>query len=234
MRQYELFDGIKGISPESLAEYFNSGSRIPVRMILTHNRVSMVSVKFGPNHIDLRLHEAFLEAPQEVLAGLRKYLRTRRKSAWAPVAAFAQVIEPEERVKPVDALRKKGHVYDLGVIYRYINKKFFNGRVNCSVGWGRQRSSSKRRRRSGRSIRFGSWSPSSRTIRIHPLLDDERVPAVFIDYIMFHEMLHAVVPSHHSGGRRYDHPETFKRLERTFPDLSRMKQIAKHLLKILL
>ncbi len=72
-----------------------------------------------------------------------------------------------------------------------------------------------------------------RTIRIHPLLDDSRVPRTFVEYIVFHEMLHAVVPSDRSSGRRYDHPEAFRVLERSFPNLPEMKVLASELLRML-
>jgi len=232
VKQYELFE--RGVESDAavLSDYLNDGARVPVRVAFTRNRVSMASVRFGHDSTDVRLHEAFLSAPKEVPAALRKYLNSRRRNAWSVVAAFARTIDAGsvDHAKRESDLRRVGRVYDLSAISRDINARFFNGRVKCSVGWGRRRPA-KRRGKRGSSIRFGSWSPSTRTIRIHPLLDDERVPRDFVEYIVFHEMLHVVVPSHRSGGRRYDHSASFRTLEKTFPDLPGMKRVARKLVE---
>jgi len=229
--QRDLFEIAAGRTLESLAAYLNDGARIAVGVTLTRNRVSMASVRFRDRRIDVRLHQAYLAAPDEIHKALRLYLRTRRRTAWDAVAAFAQSIEvpAKELTRTARRVRSAGAVYDLSEIYREVNARYFSGRVRCVVGWGRQRPQGARRRRS-RSIRFGSWSASTRTVRVHPLLDDVRVPRKFVEYIVFHEMLHAVVPSQRSGGRRYDHPAEFRTLEGTFPELDAMKRLAKELL----
>lgn len=229
--QRDLFEMAAGRTLESLVAYLNEGARIPVGVTLTRNRVSMASVRFRDRRTDVRLHQAYLAAPDEIHKALRLYLRTHRRTAWDVVAAFAQTIEmPARELTPtVRRLRSSGAIYDLNEIYRKVNAQYFSGRVKCVVGWGRQRPQGTRRRRS-RSIRFGSWAASTRTVRVHPLLDDVRVPRRFVEYIVFHEMLHAVVPSQRSGGRRYDHPAEFRALEGMFPGLDEMKRLAKELL----
>ena len=89
---------------------------------------------------------------------------------------------------PARPLKTRGEVYDLKVLFDAVNTEFFSGQVRCRIGWGRDRTPGRRSRRS-KSIRYGSWSPSTQTIRIHPRLDDARVPAEFMRYIVFHEMM---------------------------------------------
>jgi hypothetical protein len=59
------------------------------------------------------------------------------------------------------------------------------------------------------------------------------VPEEFVRYIIFHEMLHAVVPSVRRNGQRRDHHATFRVLERRFPGLARMKKLSAELLDML-
>ena len=46
-----------------------------------------------------------------------------------------------------------------------------------------------------RSIKLGSYSATERLIRVHPALDRPWVPRYFVSYIVYHEMLHHVIPS---------------------------------------
>ena len=61
-------------------------------------------------------------------------------------------------------------------------------------------------------------------IRIHPLLDREMVPQWFLEYVMYHEMLHAMVPDRiDNSGRRVIHHEEFYERERQFHWFRRAK-----------
>ena len=62
---------------------------------------------------------------------------------------------------------------------------------------------------------------------MNPLLDTSLVPRVFMEYIVFHEMLHAIVPSTQSNGRCAHHPPAFRRLEAQFPGIERMRRLCR-------
>ena len=236
-------------SDSELADALKDGVLGTLQLHLTRNRVSMASVRFySRGRVVLRLHEAFRAAPDEVIGALGAYMQTRRREDWAVVAAFARTIQAERRAPVrVPKLETKGRVWDLDVIAEEVNRTFFEGRVQCRVGWGRGRPQHQslrhgagqgaaatgwlKVRRAGRSIRYGSWDVATRTVRIHPLLDDVRVPQEFVRYIVFHEMLHAEVPEVRHRGRRYVHSAQFRLLERRFPELKRMGVLARELLE---
>lgn len=230
--QGDLFASSAKATVESLRRFLAEEGCSRVDLTLTRNRVSMATIQFVANaHVRVRLHEHFLVAPTEIWDALALYIRTRSKRAWDVVGEYARGIDTssEKHEKKQIKLKQKGRLYDLGKIAKEINQRFFNGQVKYRIGWGNARPISNRTNKS-RSIRYGSWSRTTGTIRIHPLLDDERVPLKFIEYIVFHEMLHAVVPSVHTEGRRYDHPENFRKLEKTFPDIAQMRLLARKLL----
>ncbi len=122
------------------------------------------------------------------------------------------------------SLKTQGRIYDLAAMFEAVNRRYFNGTVLCSIGWGR-RGKAKRGARS-RMIRFGSYSRLENVIRINPVLDSESVPAEFVEYIMFHEMLHAVMPSVERGMKRLHHHRAYRLLERRFPDHARLQKMA--------
>ncbi len=231
--------GESGLSEQAIVALLNEPARRawparPVRVTLTRNRISMISVRVpahGPAHV--RMHEAFRHAPRDVLLALRRYIRTRQRAAWREVGAYARsiAVAPTAAV-PAPTGSAKGSAYDLEKIRREVNRSFFSGRVSCAIEWGRQQNGRRTRRRFA--LDFGSWHASRRLIRIHPLLDDPGVPEAFVRYIVFHEMLHAVVPPLRSGERVLAHPPQFRALERGYPDFKTMRAMTREILNAML
>jgi hypothetical protein len=231
--QYELFDLSPSLSATEFETFLNEGGSRAVELKVTRNRVSMVTVEFFPDgSTKVRMHEGFLNAPAEILTTLRRYIRSRSREAWMTVSEYAKSIQSNTTPTGSSALRAAGKVYDLKIIFDSVNNECFGGKVSCTIGWGRGRPRGKKGRRS-KSIRYGSWDPTTSAIRIHPLLDDIRVPSEFVRYIIFHEMLHTIVPEERVNGRRYDHPPQFRALERAFPNIKEIHRLAKELLDVL-
>ncbi len=212
------------------------GSR--VALTLTRNRVRLLSVRFAtPDGVRLRVCQEWLTAPDAAVEALGLYLRTRAPGAWRQVLAHTHALSPVAVARPRGASpagEPRGRVWDLVALRDTVNRDFFQGRVTCAIRWGRRPSPPPRGRRPRvrRSIRFGSWDAASRTIRIHPWLDDPRVPSAFMHYLVFHEMLHAVVPVNFRDGRRQVHSSAFRALERAYPDLPRMRRLGRELLRL--
>ena len=107
----------------------------------------------------------------------------------------------------------EGRYFDLRAVFDKINARYFRNRLrNYSIAWGRRR-----RERPESCIVFGSIQEEDRMIRIHPLLDRQFVPQWYLEYVIFHEMLHAFVPDRYdSAGRRIVHHPGFVQRERRF------------------
>ena len=110
-------------------------------------------------------------------------------------------------------LQHEGQHFDLRRIFNDLNERYFRGRLrNYKVMWGRRR-----KHRPRDYFVFGSIQEEDRVIRINPLLDQPWVPSWFLRYVLYHEMLHSVVPDEPlAGGRRRVHTEEFNRRERKF------------------
>jgi hypothetical protein len=118
-------------------------------------------------------------------------------------------------------LQHEGRHFDLRPIFERLNEQYFRGRLRgYKVTWGRRR-----RHRPREHFIFGTIQEEDRVIRINPALDQPFVPAWFLRYIVYHEMLHSVVPDKTlSGGRRRVHTEEFNRRERQFPGYLRARR----------
>jgi len=185
-----------------------------VRLAVTDNRSTMVSFRRTTSGLQLRLHHMFLDAPAHVVEALADYAGRGRHKAGAVLDAYIR--ERDGRIRRArgtrERLQPRGRCYDLRDVYARVNAAHFGGAIQASIGWGRTPA---RRRR--RTIRLGVYEHASREIRIHPALDDPRVPAYFVEFVVFHEMLHQLFPSPPGAGRRLHHPRAFRERERTFP-----------------
>jgi hypothetical protein len=117
---------------------------------------------------------------------------------------------------PPPGLQPRGECHDLRVIADVINYAYFDGECPVHITWG----SDGARRGGGRrrSILFGTYSSRDHLVRVHPRLDREDIPAFFVEYIVYHEMLHKMVPPvMMPSGRRLVHSREFRRRERLFP-----------------
>jgi len=118
-------------------------------------------------------------------------------------------------------LRHEGKYFDLRRIFDRLNERYFRGRLrDYQVMWGRRR-----KHRPRDYFVFGTIQEEDRIIRINPLLDQPFVPLWFLQYVLYHEMLHSVVPDEIAGkGRRRVHTEEFNRRERKFSSYRRARR----------
>jgi hypothetical protein len=109
-------------------------------------------------------------------------------------------------------LPNRGRYHDLDAILDDLRARFFPDCPAVRICWGRWSG-----RARPRSIRFGAYLPGARLIRIHPALDQAFVPRYFVEFIVYHELLHHVLPPVRINGRDRVHSPKFRQRERDFP-----------------
>jgi hypothetical protein len=114
----------------------------------------------------------------------------------------------------------QGERYNLEEIVESLNVRHFDGLLGRpQLGWSR-----------GISRRMlGHFDPSHNAIVISRIFDRAEVPALALEYVMFHEMLHLRYPVEHSGTRRCVHTREFKAEEKKFPRFQEAKELLKKL-----
>ena len=118
-------------------------------------------------------------------------------------------------------LEQEGRHFDLRAIFDRLNAHYFRARLRgYKVVWGRRR-----KRRARDFFVFGTIQEEDRVIRINPRLDQAWVPLWFLQYVLYHEMLHAVVPDKVGpSGRRRVHTDEFNRREQEFRGYQRARR----------
>lgn len=110
--------------------------------------------------------------------------------------------------------RSKGRFHNLQEILDVLNTRHFGGRIKASIKWT---SRSKRPRRKHKSIKYGCYVVEDKCIRINRALDRAFVPRFFLEYIVFHEMLHEHLPPRQKNGRTSFHFAEYVKAEQAFP-----------------
>ncbi|MFZ5472173.1 MAG: hypothetical protein ACOZIN_22305 [Myxococcota bacterium] len=219
------------VKAEYLAHRLSRELGLPVRLSVTDNRSTMVSFRRAPSTLRLRVHHMFLDAPERVVRAIADYAGRGRHGAGPVLDDFIRgrqpLIRQDGRRDP--DLNPRGRCFDLGAIFERVNRQHFQGGIQAKIGWGRM--PFKRRRKS---IRLGVYDHQTREIRIHPALDRPEVPAFFVEFIVFHEMLHQLFPSSGRSERKVHHPRAFRDREKAFPFYEAAIRWEKQNLRVLL
>ena len=181
-------------------------------LVITDNTTSMLSFREKKDCVALRLHKMFLMADSETLDEIACYITGSRKKT-PLITEFISENTHRLRQRPFKKIRcrTKGAHYNLLDMYNGINHEYFNGKVSAAITWG-----SRGPRKAARNRTLGSYSTYGNVIRINPILDNRRVPRYFVEFIVYHEMLHADMGIEKNGSRRSVHSKDFKRRERMF------------------
>ncbi len=111
------------------------------------------------------------------------------------------------------SVRAQGKCYDLQAIFERLNMEYFDSRLTSVISWGTGTS-----RKAVRKRTLGSYCNHTNIIRINPVLDKKTVPVYYIEFVVYHEMLHAAICIREKDGRRSVHSRAFRERERLFKD----------------
>ncbi len=193
----------------------------PVRLHDTDNRATMVSFRRAREGLTPRVHHMFLGAPRNVVKALADYAGRGAREAGTVIDRYVRDNSDAIRAGAAEQrnlrLDPRGAVWNLKEMYDRLNAMEFDNRIRARIGWGRAAATGRRRR----PIRMGVYDHLTRTIRIHPALDRPEVPEYFVEYIVFHEMLHQAIPCKEEGGRRQHHTKEFREREKQYRNYDR-------------
>ena len=216
-------------SPAQLQQELARRSGRQVQLFLTKNRKRMVSARNRGGVVEVRLQRIFLDSDPEVLDEIASLLsggKTDRKALRRFIdEQFRGDGEAAARPRELGADRVSHEHHDIEAYARHLNATYLGGRSAAKVVWGRRST-----RRSRRSIRFACYDPERNLVIMNRKLDTDRIPAYFVEYVLFHEMLHEVLGiGERKDGRRDIHGSLFKLMESTFPDYEKAQRFEKEL-----
>jgi hypothetical protein len=202
----------------------NLEQMMPCKVIWHENKTRYLSVKKIGGIFHLKLHKLFQNAPTPVFEAILDFVQKNDPAARGILRQMVHLHFSKNKEEP-SPLNSMGKVYDLQEIFDRTNASF--KLKGITIGW------SKRLFRGRfRSITFGCFDTTCRQIRINPILDSLEVPLYFIEFIVYHELLHALLPPKVNGeGRCSIHSKQFQEEERKFPHYEQAKKWAKNFIQ---
>jgi hypothetical protein len=194
---------------QSLKRFLEHESKRNISLVITDNSTSMLSVRKKGNSLMMRLHRIFLSAGREVLNEMVEFIKDSRMKT----PCIRNFINQNKHVLKIKPLRKvimrtEGRYCDLLTMFNSLNGEYFMGKISASITWGKGGPRHRARKRT-----LGSYNIHNNMIRINPLLDNRRVPQYFLEFVVYHEMLHADMGVAVNGTRRTVHSKEFRRRE---------------------
>jgi hypothetical protein len=180
-------------------------------VVLTDNGSTMISVRKKTAGMTVRLQRMFLHASQDVIDEVALFIRGKTRKTPLLQRFIRENCSGLKRRHRRTQLKASGRYHDLRAYYESVNSEYFGGRVQAGITWGVRSPRYGARRRT-----LGSFSSTSKIIRINPVLDRRNVPSYFVRFIVYHEMLHADIGVERNGGRRVVHAAEFRRREKLF------------------
>ena len=200
---------------------------------LGRNRgIPLVDVRFYPyaglrhtirvrsGQVYVRLSDLIKDCPPEVMRSLAFVLVARLLGKKVPAVherVYRDYSLTPEVMRSSDIARRhrgrkmissaQGNVYDLEKLFSKLNRRYFDsGLQKPTLTWSQRKT---------RSI-LGHHDRVYETITISKSLDSVQVPDWFVEFILYHEMLHIKHAARMINGRRYYHTSAFRLDERRF------------------
>lgn len=197
-----------------------------VDVIFTDNKSTMISQKRSYGRLKVRLHKMFRLADDYWLKILALFLLNKdTENTNKELDRFIKLNKSEIRQhKPgTQKLVTDGKHYNLSYVLEKVQKRYFDGQGEVAIGWAKKVKKRSRRTRS-RSRALATYNYQTKTIKVSPVLDSPKVPEYVMDWVVYHEMLHHVLPIQESNGRRFYHTSRFRALERAFAEYDKAKK----------
>jgi len=179
------------------------------------------TIRLRAGRVYVRVSDIFSDAPMNVHRALAFILvsklqrkrapevheRVYRDFAFSPQVQRAADLARRRRGRKIVSSARGLH-YDLDRMFDRLNRRHFDGELEKpTLTWSQRRT---------RRI-LGHHDPVYDTIVISKTLDAADVPEWFVEYILFHEMLHIKHPARLIKGRRFYHTRAFRTEEERYP-----------------
>lgn len=218
----------------ALQEILSALTKKQIDLIINDNRSTMVSIlERQRKYARVSVHRMFLDAPTDVIYAIVDMVQNKRdKNSNFVLQKFingqTDHYEYMHRLKKV-TLETKGQVHDLEPLFQKVNRHYFTSPLNLSITWF-----GKPQKKNKRQISFGLYHHATKLVKINRVLDQINVPDFFVEYIIYHEMLHEIYrPQPTENGFIRIHTKEFKENEKRFEYYKEAKAFEEEFKKIL-
>ncbi len=192
----------------------NQKSAQPLTRVQLYNSATLYRVVSTPKSRQITIHQGFCGAPEAILkllaaeicgdkkAETRKILQDyARSETFRATSLQAHAVPAKARTFT------RGKYHDLETLFEKVNQAYFAGAVRLpAIAWSPRKT--KRR--------FGSYHFEKDQILISKTLDQRKVPAFVVEFVLYHELLHRLLGFKKTEKQKIAHTGEFRKREREF------------------
>jgi len=214
----------------NIKETLEKSSNLKVLLKIKDYKSTFISVLKTRSCLKISLHKLFVDSPEDIKKAVISYCLKRDKQSHMMIKTYAykyfEKADYTHRLE-IKKLKTNGVNFDLIQILDNLNLIYFKNLLNLSITWFE-----KPKYKKFRHVTYGSFDKSLKLVRINGVLDNSNFPFYFINYIVYHEMLHAMYPETISeNGKRRIHTPFFKKKEQEFAYYKEAREFEKKFLK---
>ena len=228
MPHWEQLDFDSHVVKDSLSEIFEDAFRTVVRKGPTRlSRQSFIRTRgfhrlfvFENGCVYARVSDILRNSPRKVLFSLacilvaklyRKKASSEHERAYREFASLSSVVSAAENSRKSRGYKittsPQGTHYNLDQVFGDLNVRYFNDSlIKPTLSWSQTETART----------LGHHDHVHDTIVISKSLDSTKIPRWVLEYVVFHEMLHARYPPRVSAGRTSYHGREFRAAEKQF------------------
>ncbi len=177
------------------------------------------TVEWNGIRIKVKVSRLFSDAPVHILEIIallllsRVYKKKIDGQTRSTYSAYSKQLNYKRQTRKIN-YEPGGKHYNLSLIYQRLNIMYFNCDLQITnIGWSKKNSYT----------RLGFFDKSRNLIVISKIFDSPLVTLRVLQYLMYHEMLHARFPEKTVNNRRRIHTSQFRAEERKFPDFDEIQ-----------
>ncbi len=199
------------ISSREVKEIFHQKLKKEVHLVWNNNKYQWIKIlAVESQKMKISLHHIFRYSGKMLIKKIAQKI-SQHKGCEETTITLKQ---SRPRSTPSQKYTTTGIHYDLLQIYQNINQRYFDNRVDLTITWF---GNAQRKAKWHRTL--GYYDGERKVIKVHRLLDDPFFPPFYLDFIVYHEMLHHVYPPFYSKSGRYlTHHKRFKEQEKNFQE----------------
>lgn len=220
--------------PDSLISHIDALQRINLLLetnrsisnqnyaVMLYHQGSLYKISHHGSQRQIVAQEGFLTAPDSVLRALLDIARdpSSRESRMI-VRDYTFTKEYQKIRKHLEYLGippgsfSAGQIHHLDKSFQRVNQVYFQGRMALPhLVWSRRLTHRK----------FGHYQWDTDTVMVSSTLDQERVPEIVVDFVVYHELLHKKMGAKQGRQNRIAHTREFREAEERFHDVHQARK----------
>ena len=190
---------------------------------------SLYRTKYTTPLLNIVFHEGFIGAPPKVIDALINiFLNIQTEAQKKQVQAYIKTSSFQELARSLNggsaevraAPTREDNYYNLDEVFARVNQAYFNNHIKVPhLIWSKRLTRRK----------YGHYQPNEDILLISRTLDAPSIPTYFIDFIMYHELLHKALGAKVVNGKRYSHTPEFRQAEKQYKEYPQAQEYMKQL-----